>query len=140
MSIEQNKAIIRRLFEALSTGVEATSAICPEIFAGQPFDNTTYAEFDAMLMMAMPDMRFTIEELLADGDMVVARFTTHGTQTGAFQGVPATGAAAIASGIALYRLAGGKIVEQWLAYDRLGTLEQLGVIPPLAHLQSSIAG
>ncbi|HET9221348.1 MAG TPA: ester cyclase, partial [Roseiflexaceae bacterium] len=87
MSIEQNKAIVRRLFEALSAGIEATSAICPEIFAGQPFDTTTYAEFDALLMLAMPDMQFTIEELLADGDTVVARFTTHGTQTHAFQGV-----------------------------------------------------
>jgi predicted ester cyclase len=139
MSIEQNKAIIRRLFEALSTGVEATSAICPEIFAGQPFDNTIYAEFDAMLMMAMPDMRFTIEELLADGDTVVARFTTRGTQTRPFQGIPATSATAAASGIAIYRLTGGKIVEQWVEYDRLGTLQQLGVIPVLAHLQSTIA-
>ena len=96
MSIEQNKAIVHRLFEALSAGVEAISAIYPEIFAGQTCDNTTYAEFDAMLMLAMPDMRFTIEELLADGDTVVARFTTHGTQTGTFQGVPATGATATA--------------------------------------------
>jgi predicted ester cyclase len=139
MSIEQNKALVRRLFEALNAGVEATSAICPEIFAGQPFDNTTYAELDALLMIAMPDMRFTIEELLADGDTVVARFTTHGAQTRAFQGIPATGAAVTASGIAIYRLAGGKIVEQWLEYDRLGTLQQLGVIPALAPLQSAIA-
>jgi predicted ester cyclase len=131
MSIEQSKALIRRLFEALNAGVEATSAICPEIFAGQPFDNTTYADFDTMLLMALPDMQFTIEELLADGDTVVARFTTHGTQTGAFQGIPATGATATASGIAIYRLAGGKIVEQWLEYDRLGTLQQLGLIPVL---------
>jgi predicted ester cyclase len=82
-------------------------------------------------MMAMPDMRFTIEELLADGDIVVARFTIHGTHTGAFQGLPTTGAAATASGIAIYRLAGGKIVEQWLEYDRLGMLQQIGVIPAL---------
>jgi predicted ester cyclase len=81
--------------------------------------------------MALPDMQFTIEELLADGDTVVARFTTHGTQTSTFQGIPATGAAAAASGIAIYRLAGGKIVAQWLEYDRLGTLQQLGLIPVL---------
>src|SRR4051812_13810584 len=112
MSIEQNKALIRRLFEALNAGVEATSAICPEIFAGQPFDYTAHAEFDTMLLMALPDMQLTIEGLLADEDTVVARFTMHGTQTGAFQGIPATGAAAAASGIAIYRLAGGKIVEQ----------------------------
>jgi steroid delta-isomerase-like uncharacterized protein len=128
LCIEQNKALVRRLFDALSAGVEATSAIWPEIFAGQTCDYSKYAEFDATLLMALPDMRFTIEELLADGDTVVARFATHGTETGTFQGIPATGAAATASGIAIYRLTDGKIVEQWLEYDRLGTLQQLGVI------------
>lgn len=145
MSIEQNKALVRRLFEALNTGLEATTAARPEIFApdevsyfaGQPFDYAAHAQFDTMLFTAFPDIQFTIEDLLADGDTVVARTSAHGTQTGEFQGIPATGAAVTSSAIALYRLAGGKVVEQWLEYDRLGTLQQLGVIP--AHVQSTFA-
>jgi predicted ester cyclase len=84
-----------------------------------------------MLFAAFPDIQFTIEELLADGDTVVARTTAHGIQTGEFQGIPATGAAVTSSGIAIYRLTGGKIVEQWLEYDQLGLLQQLGVVPAL---------
>ena len=87
MSIEQNKAIVYRLFEALNAGVDAMAAARPQIFdsneisyfAGQAFDYAAHAQFDAMLFTAFPDIRFTIESLLADGDTVVARFTTHGT-------------------------------------------------------------
>jgi steroid delta-isomerase-like uncharacterized protein len=142
MSIEQNKALVHRLFEALNTGLEATTATRPEVFApdeasyfsGQPFDYAAHAQFDTMLFTAFPDMQFTIEDLLADGDTVVARTTARGTQTGEFQGIPATGAAVTASAIAIYRLAGGKIVEQWLEYDQLGLLQQLGVIPALGQV------
>jgi predicted ester cyclase len=139
MSIEQNKAVIRRLFDALNAGLEPTTLTRPEVFApdevsyfaGQPFDYAAHAQFDAMLFTAFPDMQFTIEDLLADGDTVVARTTARGIQTGEFQGIPATGAAATASAIAIYRLAGGKVVEQWLEYDQLGLLQQLGVVPAL---------
>lgn len=79
----------------------------------------------------MPDIQFTLVDLLAAEDKVVARFMARGTQTGMFQGIPATGRAAAVSGIAIYRLASGKIVEQWLEYDQLGMLQQLGVIPAL---------
>jgi predicted ester cyclase len=54
-----------------------------------------------------------------------------GTQRGVFQGIPATDSTAAVSGIAIYRLAGGKVGEQWLEYDQLGLLQQLGVIPAM---------
>jgi hypothetical protein len=60
---------------------------------------------------------------------VVAHFNARGTQTGAFQGIPATGKAVATSAIAIYRMASTKVVEQWLEYDMLGLLQQLGVIP-----------
>jgi steroid delta-isomerase-like uncharacterized protein len=82
-----------------------------------------------MVFAAFPDMQYTLNDLLAEADRVVARFTAHGTQSGAFQGIPATGKAVAMSAITIYRVAGGKMVEQWLEYDMFGLLQQLGVIP-----------
>ncbi|MFL5805307.1 MAG: ester cyclase [Roseiflexaceae bacterium] len=139
MTIEDNTALVRLLFEALNVGMEAVNALRRQVFApdeistfaGRPLDYAAHAAFDAMLFAAFPDIQYTLEDLLAEGDRVVARFTARGTQRGVFQGIPATGSAAVVSGIAIYRLVSGKVVEQWLEYDQLGLLQQLGVIPAL---------
>jgi predicted ester cyclase len=139
MTIEDNTALVRRLFEALNRGIADVNALRPDAFAsdevfhvaGHPLDYAAHAAFDAMLLRAFPDLQFTLDDLLADGKQVVARFTARGTQTGVFQGIPATGSAATVSGIAIYRLAGDRVVEQWLEYDQLGLLQQLGVIPTM---------
>ena len=139
MTIDDNTALVRQLFDALNRGVADVNALRPAAFAlhkvfhvaGHPLDYAAQADFDAMLLVAFPDLQFTLDDLLADRDRVVARFTARGTQTGVFQDIPATGSAATVSGIAIYRLAGGEIVEQWLEYDQLGLLQQLGVIPAM---------
>ncbi len=137
MSIEHNQALVRQLFAALNHGPEALAAARPAVFApdevsyfaGQRLDYEAHARFAAMVFAAFPDVQYTLNELLAEGDRVVARFRARGTQTGAFPGIPATGKAVAMSAIAIYRVAGGKVVEQWLEYDMLGLLQQLGVIP-----------
>ena len=139
MTIDNNTALVRRLFNALNRGITNVNALRPAAFApdevfhvaGHALDYAAHAGFDAMLFVAFPDIQFTLDDLLAARDKVVARFTARGTQTGEFQGIPATGRAAAVSGIAIYRLADGKIVEQWLEYDQLGLLQQLGVIPAM---------
>ena len=139
MIIENNTALVRRPVEALNRGIVVVNALRPDAFAlhevshfaGHPLDYTAHAGFDAMLLRAFPDLQFTLEDLFADRDQVVARFRARGTQTGVFQGIPATGRAAVVSGIAIYRLADGKVMEQWLEYDQLGLLQQLGVIPAI---------
>ena len=78
---------------------------------------------------AFADLRVTIEDLVAEGDKVVKRFTLRGTHTGAFEGLPPTGKQIMLDGITIVRLADGKIQEIWEAYDMLGVLQQLGVIP-----------
>jgi steroid delta-isomerase-like uncharacterized protein len=137
MTIEDNTALVRRLFKALNRGIADVNALRPDAFAsdevshfaGHPLDYAAHAAFDAMLLRAFPDLQFMLDDLLADGKQVVARFTARGTQTDVFQGIPATGRPAVVSGIAIYRLDEGKVVEQWLEYDQLGLLQQLGVIP-----------
>jgi steroid delta-isomerase-like uncharacterized protein len=137
--IDDNMALVRRLFEALNAGIGATNALRPDAFAphevfcvaGHVLDYAAHAQFDATLFEAFPDIQFTLEDFLAAEDKVIARFRARGMQTGVFQGIPATGSTAVVSGIAIYRLAGGKVAEQWIEYDQLGLLQQLGVIPAM---------
>jgi predicted ester cyclase len=72
-----------------------------------------------------------IEDLIAEGDKVVARLTTSGTHQGVFLGLSPTGKRVMVTGIEIFRLAGGKIVEHWNTYDDLGLFQQLGVLPPM---------
>ena len=84
-----------------------------------------------MMLSGFPDLRVTIEDMIAERDKVVTRFTTHGTQHGAFGGIPPTGKQVSVSTIEITRIAGGKIVEDWGLDDRLGMLQQLGLVPTM---------
>jgi steroid delta-isomerase-like uncharacterized protein len=138
MSTEQNKAIVRRFFEEV--GNQGNVAAAGEIFAADVVDHTAppgqapglegVKHNLAIFRTAFPDVHLTIEDMLAEGDRVVARYTAHATHTGEFFGIPATGKQVVVTGISLSRIAGGKIVEQWGNQDDLGMLQQLGVVPP----------
>ncbi len=78
---------------------------------------------------AFPDSQVTTEDLVAEGDKVVERFSFRGTNTGSFMGAPPTGKKVTSSGMSIFRIAGGKIVEHWGENDALGTLQQLGFVP-----------
>lgn len=90
------------------------------------------AHFDAF-----PDYGGSTEMMVAEGDLVTVRYTASGTHTGAYRDVEPTGHQAEWTGIAIYRLDDGEIVEVWLEEDRLGLLEQLHLVeaPPQAHLR-----
>ena len=75
---------------------------------------------------AFPDLRMTTEDLVADGDRVARRFRIEGTHAGAFMGVPPSGQRVALGGIAIHRLAEGRLIETWLSYDCLELLRQLG--------------
>jgi len=79
---------------------------------------------------AFPDIHFTVEDQIAEGEMVVTRWTARGTHTGEFRGIPPTGKGAMTTGISITRVVSGKFVEGWTIYDVLGLLQQLGVVPP----------
>ena len=78
---------------------------------------------------AFPDLRFTIDEQIAEGDKVVTRWTGYGTHKAELVGIPATGKSSTVTGIAIDRIVNGKIVESWGIFDQFGMLQQLGVIP-----------
>jgi predicted ester cyclase len=82
---------------------------------------------------AFPDMHYTVEDLIAEGDKVVCRWTVRATHQGEFMGVPATGKVVTWTGISITRFAGGKDVEDWESFDMLGLMQQLGAIPQMAQ-------
>lgn len=86
-------------------------------------------EFAAAWRRAFPDWHSTLEEMVAEGDVVAGRWTGRGTHRGELQGIPATGKAVEAPGVVFYRFAGGRIVEFRGHFDIAGLMRQLGVFP-----------
>jgi len=76
-----------------------------------------------------PDLALTVEFTITEEDKVAVRWTATGTHSGDFRGIPPTGKPINIAGVAIYRVAGGKIVEGWSQPDTLGLLQQIGVIP-----------
>jgi len=85
---------------------------------------------------AFPDLTVTIDDLVAEGDRVVRRFTAQGTHAGHFMGIVPTGRIVTVTGIWIDRLEGGKLVESWFSFDALGLLMQIGVVPDTVRPES----
>lgn len=87
-----------------------------------------------MFSDAIPDVWFTFEDLIAEGDLVIGRGVIEGTHTGNFMGmVPPTGKKLHWTGTRMFRVKNGKVTEGWINLDFLGLLQQMGVIPPMGH-------
>jgi predicted ester cyclase len=95
-------------------------------------------EVTHMFRTAFPDLTVTVEDCLADADRVATRFTLRGTHTGPFADMAPTGRRVTIGGMAITRLAGGLIAEQWDQADMLGLLRQLGVFPPASTPRSIV--
>jgi steroid delta-isomerase-like uncharacterized protein len=80
---------------------------------------------------AFPDMRVTLEEMVSEGDKVVARYTIRGTNTGEMMGIPPTGKSAEISGVSIARLENGKVAEEFALTDMMGLFQQLGLAPEM---------
>jgi predicted ester cyclase len=89
-------------------------------------------QYIAMIRTAFPDFRLTIEDQIAEGDKVVTRLTARGTYAGGLEDIPSSatvGKQVRVDEILIHRIAGGKAVEGWMAFDVLGLWQQLGAIP-----------
>ena len=85
----------------------------------------------AMAHASFPDLHFTIEDMVAEGDKVVYRYSLRGTHQNDFMGIAATGKQINVTGIHIYRVDDSKLQEEWENWDMLGLMRQLGVVPPL---------
>jgi steroid delta-isomerase-like uncharacterized protein len=138
MSIEENKAIELRFFEevvnkgdlAVIDELVATNFVQPDALPGTSADREGMKQFFAMAHSAFPDFHSTLEDMFAEGDKVVQRFTARGTHKGEWMGIAPTGKQIAVTGMAIHRITGGKIVEGWTNMDMLGAMQQLGVVPP----------
>jgi steroid delta-isomerase-like uncharacterized protein len=134
---EANKALVRRFAnELMNRGnlqvadeICAPNAVNHSAPPGSPAGPAGVKQMVTMYRSAFPDMRVTIEDLVAEGDKVAARWSVTGTHRGELMGIPATGKRVTVTGMEINRFAGGKLVEHWESFDQLGLMQQLGVVP-----------
>ena len=136
MSTEENKTVVRRFFEELLSTDNLTVAdelLSPDFrfyFAGSTdsMDLESYKGFLAARRGAFPDRRFVVEDMIAEGEKVSARFTMRGTHKGELRSIAPSGREVTMTGIDMIRLEEGKMVEDRVEVDQLGMMRQLGVI------------
>lgn len=135
MSTEENKALMRRWIEAVNQrNLAVLDELCVPDFVYHNASQTmqgleAFKQVLSMYLAAIPDVHFTLEDVIAEGDRVVTRQTYRGTHQGTLMGIPPTGKQVTLTGMAITRIASGKVVEQWANNDDLGLLQQLGVVP-----------
>ena len=138
MSTEENKALARReleeIFSANGNLDAAEEIYAPHYISHQPAGGEdlrgpqAIKQFAAGMREAFPDLEITIEEQIAEGDKVLTRFRTRGTHQGELWGIPPTGKEVEITNMSMSRMEGGRMAEEWPAPDRLGMMQQLGVI------------
>jgi predicted ester cyclase len=124
MNIQENKELVRRYNEEIWNGHDLEKA--REYLGGDHFDESI--EHVRQFLAAFPDVQVTIEDLIAEGDKVVARLRASATNKGPFAGRPPTGKKVEFRSFRIYQLSGGKIIDTWAMQDRLGLMEQLGLV------------
>ena len=139
MSTSKNKAIVRRLLEEAAG--KGNQAVADELISddfidhnalpGLTPDSEGFKKSFVSFRSAAPDLEYIIEDMIAEDDKVVVRWKVKGTQTGEMAGIPATGKSLEVTGVDIFRVEKGKIVELWLVWDQLGMMQQLGMIPPM---------
>jgi steroid delta-isomerase-like uncharacterized protein len=98
-------------------------------FDGSPGGPEGIRQAAAVVRRGCPDWHSEVHQLVAEGDLVVERFTASGTHRGEMLGVPATAQTLVLQGIQIFRIEGDRIVERWGQLDWLGLLRQLGILP-----------
>ena len=137
MSTEQNKAAVRRYWEGFNAhNLDVWDEVCtPNHINHDPglpvpdADLQTIKQLIGGLQAAFPDAKASEQDLIAEGDKVVVRMTVRATHKGDFMGIPASGKAVTFSGIFIDRLTDGKIAEQWVVFDVMGLMIQIGAVP-----------
>ena len=145
---EGNKFVFRRSFEELWN--KGNLSLADELF------DPNYAHHDpstpdfgrgpeserkraTLYRTAFPDLQLTIEDVIAEGETVMARWSCRGTHKGDLSGIAPTGKQFTISGVSIARLANGKLAEGWVNWDAQGLMQQLGIVPELAKTKAVAA-
>jgi steroid delta-isomerase-like uncharacterized protein len=138
MSDAENKTIARRFNEDVwGRGDQAAleelldpDFVDHDALPGQPPGREGHKQILAAFRSAFPDLNVTTEDIVAEGDKVVSRWTARGTHQGELLGIAPTGNGVTIKGIDVLRVAEGRIVERWAQFNDLEMMQQLGVVPP----------
>jgi steroid delta-isomerase-like uncharacterized protein len=144
---EQNKTAVRRLFdelwnkgnlpvadELIASSYTHHDASTPEVGRGPESEKKRVT----LYRTAFPDMRLTIEEIVAESETVVARWTCRGAHRGELRGIAPTGKQFAITGVSVMHFAGGKMVEGYINWDALGLMEQLGVVAEVGKAKAAV--
>ncbi len=137
MSVENNRATVKRYYDEVFNGHNAElidllaveDYVENDPFAGQGNGRSDLKARVEAILGAFNPVRFTVEDIVAEGDRVVVRWSQVGTQSGPFMGMPPTGREYRINGIDVHALREGRMAEHWHVVDQLGLLQQLGAIP-----------
>jgi predicted ester cyclase len=142
-----NKELVRRFYKEVY--VDWKIALVDEVLSPRftshdwPEDGPTgvqgFWNFYSAIRSALPDARYAVDDLIAEGDRVVVRWRLLGTHEGDFRGIAPTGRAIVLKGIAIYRVAGGKLMERWVVSDLHGLLEEIRKSAPQQLRQDAAA-
>ena len=147
MSID-NKILVRRLYEevwnmrrleVIGELISPSHAVQIREFVDSGIGPEAYARNVTQFVTAFPDMKFTVLDLVAEDDKVVACWNISGTHQGEFRGIAPTGKRISVDGITINQLANGKIMDSYVSWDWWGLMEQLGAIPSLGQPQKASA-
>ena len=139
MTTDDNKALVQRFYDEVIN--QKNLAALDQFVSPNAVNHTVPAglpqgpnQFLGLHLNAFPDVKVTVEDLLAEGDKVIARVSFRGTHQGAFASIQPRGKPITVMAINIFRIANGQMVEHWGLADRLSALQQLGVVPPRGQL------
>ena len=136
---EENEALVRRYFEGIWD--DGNLDLIDELFTtnfvrhgptateGEVRGLEGFKGVVGMYRTAFPDLRVPIEDLIAEGDRVVSRWTARGTHQGELMGIAPTGNQASVTGMIVDRISGGRIGEEWVEHNTLHLMQQIGALP-----------
>ena len=144
----ENRAIVRRFYEevwnqrkldVVDELISPSHALLDPITSGSQAGPELYKRRVVELTTAFPDLSFTVEDTIAEGEKLVVSWIFSGTHQGEFMEIPATGKKISVEGITIHHIRNGKILDSYARWDALGLMRQLGVIPAQGRTKEALS-
>jgi len=144
----ENKAIVRRLYgeiwndrqlEVVNEIISPSHALHDNNTPGSSIGPEHYKRTVTRFLTGFPDLRFSIEDVVAEEEKLAVSWNFSGTHKGRYMGIPATNTKVSFDGITIHHIVNGKIMDSYVSWDALGMLQQLGMAPPLGQARDAAA-